>query len=301
MARRQTRLHKPKSNAKAWALAIALHVVVITALVIGFRWPSITGQDTDVIQAVTVDSDPQQQAERKKKEEQERKRKAAAERKRKEAEKRRVAEQRKREEEARKRQQAEAARKRQEAEAQRKLVEERKRKEAEEQRKAEAERKRLEQETQRLAQQRQRIEQERQRLEQQRQERERAAEEERKRKEAEKQLAEAMAAEERENQEAKRAARLLTAKEKYLKLIKQKVERNWADPGGSKGLQSTIKVRLALSGDVLTVQTTHSSGNEPFDRSGENAVRKASPLPVPDDPDLFDEFREIEFKFKPES
>jgi colicin import membrane protein len=293
MARRRDRLQKPKSNVKAWVLAVVLHVVVITALVIGFRWPSITGQDTDVIQAVTVDSDKQQQEEQKKKEEEERKRKAAEERKRKEAEQRRLAEQRKREEQARKRQ---------EAEAQRKLVKERKRKEAEEQRKAEAERQRLEQETKRLTEERQRIEQERQRLEQQRQERERAAEEERKRKEAEKQLSEAMAAEERERQEAARRARALTAAEKYKILIRQKVSRNWVrPPGAAKGLQCTVKVRLAASGDVLTVAVTQSSGNDLFDRSVENAVLKASPLPLPEEKDLFDYFRDIEFLFNPEA
>ena len=107
--------------------------------------------------------------------------------------------------------------------------------------------------------------------------------------------------EERQRQEAARHARALTEIEKYKILIKQKVKRNWVDPGGSKGLESTIKVRLAASGDVLEVQTTHSSGDDVFDRSGVNAVYKASPLPVPPDQDLFDEFREIEFKFKPET
>ena len=43
-----------------------------------------------------------------------------------------------------------------------------------------------------------------------------------------------------------------------------------------------------------------SSGNEIFDRSVEYAVYKAAPLPLPEDPTLFDNFREIEFLFNPE-
>jgi colicin import membrane protein len=44
-----------------------------------------------------------------------------------------------------------------------------------------------------------------------------------------------------------------------------------------------------------------SSGDPIFDRSAENAVSKASPLPVPQDKSLFnDEFRVFTFVFKPE-
>jgi colicin import membrane protein len=44
-----------------------------------------------------------------------------------------------------------------------------------------------------------------------------------------------------------------------------------------------------------------SSGDAVFDRSAENAVRKASPLPVPQDKVLFNkDFRVFAFVFKPE-
>ena len=58
---------------------------------------------------------------------------------------------------------------------------------------------------------------------------------------------------------------------------------------------------LAASGDVLTVAVVRSSGNDLFDRSVENAVYKASPLPLPEEKDLFDYFRDIEFLFNPEA
>ena len=37
-----------------------------------------------------------------------------------------------------------------------------------------------------------------------------------------------------------------------------------------------------------------------FDRSVLSAVRKASPLPMPADPALYEQFREIEFVFRPD-
>jgi TonB family protein len=49
--------------------------------------------------------------------------------------------------------------------------------------------------------------------------------------------------------------------------------------------------------DVLSVRIVESSGNVAFDRSVEQAVRSASPLPRPSDPALYD--REIEFTFEP--
>ncbi len=274
---------------KAWALAIALHVVVITALVIGFRWPAITGQDTEIIQAVAVEDPKEVQAEERKREEEARKRKEEEARKREEQARQRKLEQERKRIEAEKQRLAEVRKK--EEETRRKAVEERRRKE-------EQERQRLEDEKRRLAEERQRIETERQRIAEERRQRE---EEERK-KQAEEQLAAAMAAEEREREEAERRARALTAAEKYKILIRQKVSRNWVRPTGTeKGLQCTIRVRLAASGDVLKVGIVRSSGNEVFDRSVENAVYKASPLPLPEERDLFDYFRDIEFLFNPEA
>ncbi|MFQ5761274.1 MAG: cell envelope integrity protein TolA, partial [Acidiferrobacterales bacterium] len=84
-------------------------------------------------------------------------------------------------------------------------------------------------------------------------------------------------------------------------LIRQKVSRNWARPPGAQtGLQCTVRVRLVPSGDVLQATVAKTSGDERFDRSVENAVYKASPLPLPEDRDLFEYFREIEFIFNPE-
>ena len=51
--------------------------------------------------------------------------------------------------------------------------------------------------------------------------------------------------------------------------------------------------------EKLMPRILEANRNEIFDRSVENAVYKAEPLPLPDDPTLFDNFREIDFDFKP--
>ena len=87
----------------------------------------------------------------------------------------------------------------------------------------------------------------------------------------------------------------------YVGLIKQKVERNWRKPSAIRaGLSCTVFVRLIPGGGVSHVEITKSSGDGIFDASVEAAVKKAEPLPVPPDPDLFDRFRDVRFVFKPE-
>ena len=84
--------------------------------------------------------------------------------------------------------------------------------------------------------------------------------------------------------------------------IMQKVTNRWIRPLSSvKGLTCKVRVKLLPSGDVMDVQVIKSSGDAIFDRSAENAVRKASPLPVPTKRALFSQhFRTFTFNFKPE-
>ena len=285
---RRLRARKTPGRLRAIILAIAVHLVVVAIAVVAFRWPSEPSPGADIVKAVAVDD-----TEKLKK--QEAKRKKAAAKKKAEAKRKKAAAKRKREEQKRK---AEAEHKRKDAE---------KKRLAEQNAKEEAARKRKEEE-QRMAEE-QRLEEERRLLEE---ERRREEEEERQRQDAERQLAESLEAEERERrkaaeaeererEEAARKARALTAAEKYKLLIRQKVSRNWARPPGAQtGLQCTVRVRLVPSGDVLQVTVVKTSGDERFDRSVENAVYKASPLPLPEERDLFEYFREIEFIFNPE-
>ena len=83
--------------------------------------------------------------------------------------------------------------------------------------------------------------------------------------------------------------------------IQQKVNRSWIRPASVEGkLKCTIRVKLMSDGTVIDAEVISSSGDEIFDRSAENAVNKASPLPIPKDKELFArEFRSFEFLFNP--
>jgi colicin import membrane protein len=175
--------------------------------------------------------------------------------------------------------------------------------------KKQAEEKKKREEQARLEKQRQ----EKERLEKERLEKERQAklEAERKRKEEERRRAEekaeferALLEEERREEEARkaaaRAAKLQTMRQQYILMIAQKVENNWLRPVTNiEGQSCDVIVTQTMSGDVIDVVLKDCSNDVAFQRSVERAVRKASPLPLPPDPELFE--RQIYFKFKPRS
>jgi colicin import membrane protein len=161
-------------------------------------------------------------------------------------------------------------------------------------------------EEEKLAQQR--LVAERKKQEAQEKERQKRAQEEARKKEetrrqqlAEQSLKEQIAAEEKAQQQAASAARAGTEIQKYRYLIERQVSRSWNRPlGAAKGLKCEVLVRLTPGGEVLSAQVTRPSGNAIFDSSVEKAVYKAAPLPLPEDPTLFDNFREIRFVFDPD-
>jgi colicin import membrane protein len=77
----------------------------------------------------------------------------------------------------------------------------------------------------------------------------------------------------------------------------------WTRPAGiPEGLSARVAVRLGPGGIVLSVQVARTSGNDAFDRSAVTAVRRADPLPMPDDPELAQPYREgIEMIFAPDT
>jgi len=90
--------------------------------------------------------------------------------------------------------------------------------------------------------------------------------------------------------------------DQYKAAIQQAVQNNWLRPPSVRaGLSCTVVVNVIPGGDVAGVRIVESSGDPAFDRSVENAVRKAAPLPLPPDPGLFNNFRELRFVFKPET
>ena len=106
--------------------------------------------------------------------------------------------------------------------------------------------------------------------------------------EAEKKLAAAQAA----------AARALN--DKYVGIIQNHVKRFIVEPPHLQGNpQVEFDVVLIPGGEVLNVKLRRSSGVPAYDEAVERAIRKASPLPLPPDPTLFQQFRELHLRMRP--
>jgi colicin import membrane protein len=105
----------------------------------------------------------------------------------------------------------------------------------------------------------------------------------------------------REQAARERAQAVAQAKNEYVPAIRSKVTRSWERPPGiPDSLSCTLEVRLGPGGIVTGVRVVESSGNTAFDRSAQNAVRKAEPLPVPRDRAAMSAFRNgITFEFRP--
>jgi colicin import membrane protein len=186
---------------------------------------------------------------------------------------RKEAEERKRQEDARKeRERISRLKKQQEQEA----VERKRREEAElERRRQEAERKRQED------------------VERQR------AENERKRREAEEAERQRLRDREIAEEQARIDAMNSGALARYQYAIQQRIQRHWVEPPSARpGLECEINVRQLPGGEVVGASIGRCNGDDAVKRSIEAAVFKASPLPEPEDPTLFD--RNLRIIFKPE-
>jgi colicin import membrane protein len=170
----------------------------------------------------------------------------------------------------------------QQEEAQR-LTEERQKREAQE--KAEAERKAAEAkkraEEQRLAEQK----------------RAEAAEreaEEKRRAESEAELRNSLAAEERANE-----LRTSGALASWLSQITARIQRAWLRPPSARqGIQCVLHITQAPGGQVVSARIESCNGDQAVRESIEAAAYRASPLPPPPDPSLFE--RDLEVTFRPD-
>ena len=89
--------------------------------------------------------------------------------------------------------------------------------------------------------------------------------------------------------------------DKYKALVLQAISQQWLLPANvDKKLYAELLIRVAPGGVVLDAQLIKSSGDVTLDRSARAAVFKASPLPVPKEPDAFEAFRQFILKVKPE-
>ncbi len=307
-----------RERPRPFVYAVLVHAALLAVLMFSLDWESIRPTKSNKpapVQAVVIDG-AKLDAEVKRKQELEAQkvRDAEAKRKRIEAEKARAVEE-KQKAEARKKAEAKKqveARKKAEAEKQRKAEEKKKaeaKKQAEAKKKAEAEKQRkAKEEAQRKAKEeaQRKAKEEAQRKAKEeaqrkaKEEAERKAKEEAQRKAAEKEMQDRLAAEQ-EHLATQRRSAMQRMIDEYVLYIQEKVQRSWIRPPSSGGeLSCTVEVRLIPSGEVIDAQIVRSSGNAAFDRSVEAAVFKASPLPVPPDPDVMEQFRTLRFEFKPE-
>lgn len=87
--------------------------------------------------------------------------------------------------------------------------------------------------------------------------------------------------------------------QQYKAAIIARVTRNWVEPASAKaGIECEVLVKQIPGGDIVNVRVGRCNGDAAVVRSIEAAVYRASPLPPPPDPSLFE--RNLRFTFKPE-
>jgi len=101
------------------------------------------------------------------------------------------------------------------------------------------------------------------------------------------------------NEEKAHDAGMASLRAKYMALIKQKIENNWVPPPSTPdGLKCKVEVRQVVGGTVTSANVQTCNGDEAVRQSIVTAVLKASPLPAPPDPTLFDP--DLTFDFAPD-
>lgn len=100
-------------------------------------------------------------------------------------------------------------------------------------------------------------------------------------------------------QQASAQARL---RNEYVERIRAKIKRNVNfDISNIRGNpEAEFDVVLLPGGEVLSARLKRASGNAAYDRAVETAIFRAQPLPLPPDPALFRDFRELNLKFRPQ-
>src|SRR5690554_3186211 len=121
----------------------------------------------------------------------------------------------------------------------------------------------------------------------------------------EKLLQEERMREQKEQQEAQRQAKERAAAmvTEFTEKIRAHTSSYWSYPSVVKpDDEVTVNIQLVPTGEVVSVQIVKGSGNALLDNSVLQAVRKASPLPVPKDIQVFEkDFRNFIMKFRPEN
>jgi colicin import membrane protein len=181
-----------------------------------------------------------------------------------------------------------------------------------EQKKAEQDKKLAEQkkaeQDKKLAEQK-KAEQDKKLAEQKKAEQDKKLADQKKREKDEQQLMEQMAIEQAarelaEREQAEQNAKLAAeAEADAASMIRDQVQRSWRYPPNVNPQQRvTVRITTVPTGEVTSVTVVQGSGNTALDRSVEQAVLKASPLPVPSDIRVYEQsFRTFTMEFRPEN
>ena len=88
----------------------------------------------------------------------------------------------------------------------------------------------------------------------------------------------------------------------YHMAIYRRIVDNWSRPVSARnGMRTDLIVHLVPTGDVANVTLVRSSGDVAFDRSAEQAIRRAGHFDVPAEPELFEtHFRALPVIFSPQ-
>ncbi len=100
-------------------------------------------------------------------------------------------------------------------------------------------------------------------------------------------------------QQASRQARQLA---EYQDRIKSKIRSRIILPEGLTGNPEAVFAVVVLpTGEVVQVRLLHASGQPAYDAAVQRAIIKASPLPMPPDPELAGQFRDLNLHFSPDT
>jgi len=283
-------------DSKAFYFAVAIHLAILAVLIVSVNFtemPEVQQKEVETVQAVVVDSqivqaelDKIKKFEATKKYNEQKRLKKLADKARREEQKRKQAIKNRKLEEKRL---ADLKKKRKADEQKRQI---------ETQKLADLKKKNQELEQERQAEQ-QRLAALQQKREQEELARENAkkAEEDRKRRLAEAEALNKKLAEE-ERQRYLNSAKIQKLRSQYVKLIRRHVEKKWIKPASSaKDMFCSVVITQNRAGTVLSVKTEQCKSNKAFQESVERAVLRASPLPDPPSPDVFE--RTVRFTFKP--
>jgi colicin import membrane protein len=87
-------------------------------------------------------------------------------------------------------------------------------------------------------------------------------------------------------------------RDRYIALLRNKIQNAWIKPpSATAGIDCLVQVTQVPGGEVTGARVTQCNGDAAVRQSIENAVYRASPLPDPPDPALFE--RNLSLRFRP--